>query len=553
LIRLVLPRTRRGSDAAAGPERGGSAVDLELAGSEGKHSSAGDLGELSANAPRVIDLTDRVVESSRLRLAEPPERLERRPSGYRVRTLWERRLAFLVLIVDLAAILVSCLVALGVRFSDNGSHPGAVHYAVITAVLTALWVTTMSLSRAYESRFLGVGSEEFKRVFNAAVRVIAIIATISYATNYTTGRRYVVIALPLATVLDIAARYGVRKALVHLRRNGRCVHRVVVAGAPEGVADLIRHARRAPYAGMQVVGCCIEQRGPVPVRAVESVPVIGDLLHIPEALRDTKATTVAVTSRGAFSPNDLRRLSWQLEGTGIDMLVAPALTDIAGPRINIRPVAGLPLLHVEEPELSGGRRLLKASFDRSIALIALILLAPTLAMLALAIRLNSPGPVLFRQTRVGRGGREFTIYKFRSMFTDAEAQLEALLPMNERAEGLLFKIRKDPRVTPVGRWLRRYSLDELPQLLNVVKGDMSLVGPRPPLPSEVARYESDVRRRLLVKPGLTGLWQVSGRSDLSGEESVRLDLEYVENWSLALDFMILWKTVFAVVRGSGAY
>ncbi len=234
-------------------------------------------------------------------------------------------------------------------------------------------------------------------------------------------------------------------------------------------------------------------------------------------------------------------------------MVAPALTDIAGPRIHIRPVAGLPLLHIEEPELSGGRRLVKAMFDRTVGLLAVLALLPALLFIGIAVRLTSPGPALFRQTRIGRGGRPFTIYKFRSMHVDAETRLQALLEYNDRSEGVLFKIRRDPRVTGIGTVLRRYSLDELPQLLNIVKGDMSLVGPRPPLPSEVEQYEMDVHRRLLVKPGLTGLWQVSGRSDLSWDEAVRLDLHYVENWSLILDFMILWRTVAAVVKGRGAY
>ncbi len=226
---------------------------------------------------------------------------------------------------------------------------------------------------------------------------------------------------------------------------------------------------------------------------------------------------------------------------------------MTGPRIHIRPVAGLPLLHVEEPSFSGGRRIVKSLFDRIIALAALLVLAPLLVVIAAAVRLTSAGPALFCQTRVGRNGREFRIYKFRSMRITAEEELAALIAQNEAGDGLLFKIRKDPRITRVGGWLRRLSLDELPQLLNVVKGEMSLVGPRPPLPAEVAQYASDVRRRLLVKPGLTGLWQVSGRSDLSWEESVRLDLHYVENWSLALDVMILWKTAWAVLRSRGAY
>ncbi len=253
----------------------------------------------------------------------------------------------------------------------------------------------------------------------------------------------------------------------------------------------------------------------------------------------------------------LRKLAWDLEKTGTDLCVAPALLDVAGPRTTIRPTAGLPLLHMDHPEFSGARLVVKGIFDRAFALLALVLLAPVFALLALAIKLDDGGPALFRQTRVGRDGRRFSVVKFRTMVPDAEA-LKATLalqiqPTGIQQDGVLFKIKDDPRLTRVGRRLRRWSLDELPQLLNVLAGDMSLVGPRPALPEEVARYGDLVRRRLVVKPGMTGLWQVNGRSDLSWDESVRLDLRYVENWSLVLDLQILWKTCAAVARGSGAY
>jgi exopolysaccharide biosynthesis polyprenyl glycosylphosphotransferase len=226
--------------------------------------------------------------------------------------------------------------------------------------------------------------------------------------------------------------------------------------------------------------------------------------------------------------------------------------DVAGPRIAIRPVCGLPLLHVDEPTLTGGRRVAKACLDRSAALLALLVLAPVLAAIALAVRLTSPGPAVFRQTRVGLEGRPFTMWKFRTMVAGAETLRPAVDVLNQHADGRLFKVTADPRITPLGRWLRRSSLDELPQLVNVLLGQMSLVGPRP-LPTSDAPYDGDARRRLYVKPGLTGLWQISGRSDLNWEESVRLDLRYVEQWSLALDAMIIWKTLFAVVQGRGAY
>jgi exopolysaccharide biosynthesis polyprenyl glycosylphosphotransferase len=207
---------------------------------------------------------------------------------------------------------------------------------------------------------------------------------------------------------------------------------------------------------------------------------------------------------------------------------------------------------VDHPELAGVKRAVKSVFDKTCAAVALLVLAPLFAVIAMSIRLADHGPVFFRQTRIGKDGRGFTLYKFRTMVPDAEQRKSQLAARNE-ADGVLFKIRRDPRVTRQGAWLRRWSLDELPQLINVLIGDMSLVGPRPALPEEVACYGGHMRRRLVVKPGLTGLWQVSGRSDLSREEAERLDLHYVENWSLALDLQVLWKTGSAVIRGAGAY
>jgi exopolysaccharide biosynthesis polyprenyl glycosylphosphotransferase len=282
------------------------------------------------------------------------------------------------------------------------------------------------------------------------------------------------------------------------------------------------------------------------------IPVAGSLAEVADVVRRLDADTVAVTSASETAATYLRQLTWQLEGSGVEVLVSPGLIEVAGPRLHIRPFVGLPLLSVEEPEFSGWRRLVKGTIDRMIAAVLVVAAAPVLLGIALAVRLSGPGPVLYRQQRVGLGGQLYTMYKFRSMVIDAEARLAALQAANE-GDGLLFKIRHDPRVTPVGRWLRRFSLDELPQLFNVLGGTMSLVGPRPPLPTEVERYDSSVRRRLLVRPGLTGLWQISGRSDLSWDDSVRLDLRYVENWSLALDVLIMWKTASAVFGSRGAY
>jgi exopolysaccharide biosynthesis polyprenyl glycosylphosphotransferase len=299
---------------------------------------------------------------------------------------------------------------------------------------------------------------------------------------------------------------------------------------------------------MKVVGACLPPRHDGDV----GLPVYGTFDDVPTAVDAARADTVVVLSCPELDGSTLRRLAWRLERDEIDLILASALFDVAGPRTTIRPVDGLPMLHVEHPRLEGGARLVKEIVDRVGAAVLLVLLAPVLLAVAACIRIDSPGPVLFRQVRTGRDGREFLMYKFRSMYLDAEARLAEVRHLNEH-DGVLFKIRNDPRITPVGRRLRRLSLDELPQLFNVLRGQMSLVGPRPPLPQEVAEYADDVRRRLAVKPGMTGLWQVSGRSDLPWEEAIRLDLRYVENWSLSLDLVILMRTVAAVLRPSGAY
>jgi exopolysaccharide biosynthesis polyprenyl glycosylphosphotransferase len=326
------------------------------------------------------------------------------------------------------------------------------------------------------------------------------------------------------------------------------MRRVIVVGHELAVVAITRQLRRERFHGLEVVGACLPPRHDGNV----GLPVYGTFDDVADAVEAAGADTVVVLSCPELDGHVLRRLAWRLERDDVDLIVASALIDVAGARTTIRPVDGLPMLHVEHPRLDGGARAVKEIVDRVGAVLLILLLGPLLLAVALGVRLSSPGPVFFRQVRVGRDGRPFRMVKFRSMYLDAEARLAELRHLNEY-DGVLFKMRDDPRVTPVGRWLRRLSLDELPQLLNVVLGHMSLVGPRPPLPEEVAAYPLDVRRRLAVKPGMTGLWQVSGRSDLPWEEAVRLDLRYVENWSLSLDLVILLRTMTAVVRSSGAY
>ena len=413
-----------------------------------------------------------------------------------------------------------------------------------------LWIAALWLAGAYDVRFIGTGSDEYRKVLNAGVSLTAAVAIFSYAINLELSRAYVVIALPSVTVFDLFARFAMRKRLHRRRTRGKCLHNVVAVGHELAVAELVTELGRDRYHGLTVVGACVVRPGECD--EVVGVPVYGGLDDITAAVKAFDADTVAVTTCPEMDGVRLRSLAWELEKTGTDLCVSPALLDVAGPRTTIRPTAGLTLLHVDHPQLSGFRLVLKGLFDRCAAAAALVMLAPVMATLAAMVWLHDRGPALFTQMRVGKDGHSFRMYKFRTMVVDAEKRRAELLPSND-SDGVLFKLRQDPRVTAVGAHLRRLSLDELPQLFNVFLGHMSLVGPRPALPDEAEKYAEHVRRRLVVKPGLTGLWQVNGRSDLSWEESVRLDLRYVENWSFALDLQILWKTISVLVRGSGAY
>jgi exopolysaccharide biosynthesis polyprenyl glycosylphosphotransferase len=451
-----------------------------------------------------------------------------------------------VALADLGCAVVGVFVAAQLRFGSNVTSM----YLALSLALPVLWVAALWLAGAYDARFIGTGSDEFRKVLNAGIGLTAAVAIFSYAINLELSRAYVVIALPGLTLFDMLARFALRKRLVRRRMRGKCMHSVVAVGHELAVADLVTELGRDGYHGLNVVGACVVQPGELDELA--GVPVYGGLDDITAAVKAFGADTVAVTACPEMDGVRLRGLAWELEKTGTDLCVSPALLDVAGPRTTIRPTAGLTLLHVDHPQLAGFRLVLKGLFDRCAAAAALVMLAPLMTILASAVWLHDRGPALFTQVRVGKDGHAFRIYKFRTMVVDAEQRRVQLQASND-SDGVLFKLRRDPRVTPVGARLRRWSIDELPQLFNVFLGHMSLVGPRPALPDEADKYAEHVRRRLVVKPGLTGLWQVSGRSDLSWEESVRLDLRYVENWSFALDLQIMWKTISALVRGSGAY
>ncbi len=447
---------------------------------------------------------------------------------------------------DLLAAMLGVSIALLTRF---GYHVGS-SYLLVSSVLPLAWVGAVALSKGYDPRYFGAGPDEFRSLLRSGVGLTAAVAMASYVTKTEIARGFVVLAIPVMVGSALVLRYALRKDLHRHRVRGRCMHRVLVVGRSGPAATLCEHLESRPTDGFRVVATC-RPRGD----GNSTGPIQPEELDEPDILAaaDRHAVeVVAIATDPELAGQSLRRLSWALEQRGIELIVSPGIIEVAGPRISVRPVAGLSLLHLERPSVSGGPHLMKAVFDRVLALGLITLLSPLLLGLAVAVRLSSPGPVLFRQQRVGRAGVEFTMLKFRSMYSDAEQRLGDLYALSD-GNGVIFKMRDDPRMTPLGRWIRRFSLDEVPQLFNVLRGDMSLVGPRPPLSEEVALYAADDSRRMLVKPGITGLWQVSGRSDLSWDESVRLDLRYVDNWSMTLDLLILWKTVRAVIYGAGAY
>lgn len=448
---------------------------------------------------------------------------------------------------DAASAAAAALVALAFRFGVYTTPT----YAVLTAMVPLVWLALVALQRGYEYRYLGTGPDEYRRVAVAGLVLFTVFAVASYTVRGDLSRMYVLVTVPGAVLLSLACRHMLRGWIYRLRVHGRGLQKVLVVGRADAAVSVIEKLDHEPQHGLVAVGACVPSAG-VQLSHVHGVPVVGDPTQILAAVDELHAHVVAVVSHPDLSGHTLRRLAWALEERQVELVVSPGIIEVAGPRLSIRPVAGLSLLHLERPAISGGRMITKTVFDRLVGGALLFFGLPLMGLIALAVKVTSSGPVLFKQIRIGIDGRRFTMLKFRSMVVDAESRRSELEALSE-GNGVLFKMKNDPRVTSVGAVIRRLSLDELPQLWNILRGDMSLVGPRPPLPEEVAVYSDDATRRLRVRPGLTGLWQVSGRSDLSWEESLRLDLRYVDNWSLALDVAILWRTGRAVLRGSGAY
>jgi exopolysaccharide biosynthesis polyprenyl glycosylphosphotransferase len=473
---------------------------------------------------------------------------------------WVRAYARRVFVTDLliieAAVFGSQLIRFG--FSQtlyvkdaSGLFSFVVQYNAVSAMIVVGWLLSLEFFGARDHRIIGSGSAEYKAIVDATIRLFGLFAIIVYLAQAQVGRSYLLMALPTGLLLLLLSRWLWRQWLIGKRAHGEYIYRVLLLGQRAKVEHVAESIQREGSAGLLVVGA-VTQGGDVDQVLRTGTPVLGGFTDVLRVIDEARIDTLILTSADDITPKDMRRLGWDLESRQTNLIVAPALTDVAGPRIHARPVAGLPLIYVDYPSFEGRKHSTKRAFDIVAGGILLVLLSPVFLWIAIAVRLDSTGPAFFRQERVGFKGRLFRMVKFRSMVADAEAMQPSLLDQSD-GNGVIFKLKDDPRVTKLGALLRKYSLDELPQLLNVIGGSMSLVGPRPHPASDVLNYEARDMRRLLVRPGMTGLWQVGGRSGLSWEESVRLDLYYVENWSLMGDLVILWRTIKAVARPEAAY
>lgn len=471
------------------------------------------------------------------------------------RARWQRHYSRWLLLSDTLVVTAAVLLAQVVRF---GIATDALLVAgLFSTGLIVVWLCALAIFRTRSPRVIGAGLEEYRLVVSATVWTFGAVAIVTLLARVDVARGYLAVALPLGLLALLITRNLRRVHVARQRARGKYQTAVLAIGDRHAVTVLADELMRHPANGYRVVGICVPQYGDlvgdsVPIHG-RDIPIFGDETQALAAIQLTGADTVAVTATEHLGVHGIRRLTWDLESLNVDLLVSPGVLDVAGPRLSMRPVAGFPLIHVEKPQYHGAQRFQKRAFDFCFALAAIIGMSPLLILTALAVKLTSRGPVFYAAERIGHDGKPFRMLKFRSMVDGADRQLDPLMMQNDSSGGVLFKMRDDPRVTPVGRFIRRMSIDELPQFFNVLKKDMSVVGPRPPLRREVEAYDGEVRRRLLVKPGVTGLWQVSGRSDLSWENSVRLDLSYVENWSMIGDLIIIGKTLKAVLTSDGAY
>lgn len=464
------------------------------------------------------------------------------------------RYRWALMAVDVFTIATSVMLAVGLR----AAVPLPLNPRELLGLLPVypwvafLWWATLAVGGAYRPRMWGVGVDEYRQVAHLSVLFTMALGLLAFLLDYPLSRGFLVILLLVGVPMIVLGRLASRRLLQRFRRQGQFRIPTLVAGQLEAAEDLVVVLQRECWLGYEAVGLAVGS--PEERESSVLVPVVGSCRNVLQALDDTGAHAVIFASGAVERGHEFNEMARKLEAHRAEMIVVPAITDVSARRIHTTVVAGLPLMHVGKPRALRSLRLSKRLFDLVVSITLILLASPLFALVALLVKREDGGPVLFCQSRIGRGGEPFGMFKFRSMVPDAEAIMtSAEFRAANESDGVLFKIKDDPRITRVGKFLRRYSVDELPQLFNVVRGDMSLVGPRPALGREVACYDDRTRRRLDVRPGMTGLWQVSGRSDLSWEDTVRLDLYYVNNWSLLQDLVILARTAKAVVSPAGAY
>ncbi|WP_370450374.1 sugar transferase [Cryobacterium sp. TMS1-20-1] len=483
---------------------------------------------------------------------------DRRTIGTTRRKSWQR--AFAVRLFATDALVVSCVVYgsqllwfgfAPVELVAEGGLDLRASYLAVSVVLVVSWMVMLDVFATRDHKVIGSGTLEYKRVADATVRLFGSFAIVAYLFKLEVARGYFLTALPIGLIVLVLSRWSWRQWLRKQQKAGGYLSRALLMGERLKATHVAKTIMRAQGSGLLLVGALSQLDGHSR-RPIQGIPILGGYDELIRVVDESQADTVILTGADEINPEVMRRVGWELDARDIELIVAPALTDVAGPRIHARPVAGLPLIHVSYPAFEGARRWTKRSFDIVASSLLILLSSPVLIGVAIAVKRSSPGDIIYRQVRVGRTGEAFGMLKFRSMVQDADDQLESLLDAQGTSDTPLFKVTNDPRITSVGLFIRKFSLDELPQLFNVLIGDMSLVGPRPQRAAEVALYDDAAHRRLIMKPGMSGLWQVSGRSNLSWEDSIRLDLYYVENWSMTADIQILWRTFRAVAHPEGA-
>ncbi|MGV8912115.1 MAG: sugar transferase [Rhodoglobus sp.] len=418
--------------------------------------------------------------------------------------------------------------------------------------IAVIWLSLLQIFHTRDRRVIGTGSNEYKQLITASMTTFGLLSVILLIVEAGYPGKGAVLSIAGGMVVLLASRWSWRRWLTRQRRLGRALSRAVIVGTKTEVDYVVSKIKGNLTAAFAVVGVLAEADEEHSPKSASPTRYTFGADRVSATAAELGADAVIVAGDHGCGNDFIRDLAWQLEGTAAELILASRLANVAGPRIHFRPVEGLPLIHVEIPQFDGGKHVVKRGLDIVVSALALVVLSPLFLLLAIAVRLDSPGGAFFGQVRVGRDLETFRMFKFRSMVPDASTKLAGLTEQNE-ASGVLFKLKNDPRVTAVGRFIRKYSLDELPQIWNVLKGDMSLVGPRPPLPNEVRAYQGKVNRRMYIKPGLTGMWQINGRSDLNWEDSMRLDLYYVENWSVVGDLVIMWRTFKVLIHPVGAY